>query len=148
VDATDKEILRLIQGDFPLVRRPFADIADRLGLTEPEVLRRIGVLKDAGVIRRIGAVLDAKAVGIATTLCAARVEPDRIERVAGVVSSFRRVTHNYQRNGQYNLWFTVWGDDEGDLDRTIRDIELKASISVIRLPAVRTYKIRAVFDPA
>lgn len=148
VDATDKEILKLIQEEFPLVRRPFADIADRLGLAEAEVISRITALKDAGVIRRIGAVLDAGSVGVVTMLCAARIGPEHIEKVAAAVSSFRQVTHNYQREGDYNLWFTVWGKDDEDLERTIHDIEEKAAISVIRLPAVKTYKIRAVFDPA
>jgi len=148
VDATDKEILKIIQEEFPLVRHPFADIADRLGLSEAQVISRISSLKDAGVIRRIGAVLDAGSVGVVTMLCAARVEPGRIEAAAEAVSSFRQVTHNYQREGDYDLWFTVWANDDEELERTIVEIERKAAISVIRLPAVRTYKIRAVFDPA
>ncbi len=147
VDATDKDILKVIQEEFPLARRPFADIADRLGLGESDVISRVAALKDAGIIRRIGALLDARSVGVVTMLCAARVGPERIGQVAEAVSSFARVTHNYQRDGDYDLWFTVWGKDEGDLERTIVGIEGKAAISVVRLPAVKTYKIRAVFDP-
>jgi DNA-binding Lrp family transcriptional regulator len=93
-------------------------------------------------------VLDAGSVGVVTILCAARVDPGRIEEAAEAVSSFRRVTHNYQREGDYDLWFTVWANDDKELDDTIGEIERKAAISVIRLPAVKTYKIRAVFDPA
>jgi siroheme decarboxylase len=148
VDATDKKILRVIQESFPLTETPFADVAGPLGLAEAEVISRIAALKRAGVIRRIGAVLDARSLGVATMLCAARVNRERIEEAAAAVSSFRRVTHNYERDGDYNLWFTVWARDEEELDRTIRDIEGKAGISVTRLPAVKTYKIRAVFDPS
>lgn len=148
MDATDKKILKIIQEDFPPAERPFADVACRLGLTETELISRIAALKEAGIIRRIGAVLDGPSVGVVTMLCAARVDRDRIEAVAGVISSFRQVTHNYERDGDYNLWFTVWAKDDKDLDRTIREIEAKAAISVVRLPAVKTYKIRAVFDPA
>ena len=148
MDAIDKEILRFIQEEFPLSNRPFADIGGRLGLSESELISRIAALKDGGVIRRVGAVLDAKSVGVATVLCAARVDRERIEEVAGIVNSFRQVTHNYERDGDYNLWFTVWGKDGKELEHTIGDIETKAGISVTRLPAVKTYKIRAVFDPA
>jgi DNA-binding Lrp family transcriptional regulator len=147
MDATDKEILRNIQEDFPLTETPFADVARHLGLSESELISRIAALKDAGVIRRIGAVLDAASLGVATVLCAARVDPERIEQVAGIVNSFRQVTHNYQRDGDYNLWFTVWGKDEQDLERTVSEIEARAGVRVSRLPAINTYKIRAVFDP-
>jgi len=148
VDATDKKILKVIQESFPLTETPFADVAGPLGLAEAEVISRIAALKQAGVIRRIGAVLDARSLGVATMLCAARVDRERMEEAADAVSSFRQVTHNYERDGDYNLWFTVWAWDEDELDRTIRDIEGKAGISVTRLPAVKTYKIRAVFDPS
>ncbi|MBN2225171.1 MAG: Lrp/AsnC family transcriptional regulator [Deltaproteobacteria bacterium] len=146
MDATDKEILKNIQEDFPLAETPFADVARRLDLSETELISRIAALKEAGVIRRVGAVLDAKSLGVATVLCAARVDQERIEEVAGIVSSFRQVTHNYQRDGDYNLWFTVWGKDEQDLERTVGEIEAQAAVWVTRLPAVKTYKIRAVFD--
>lgn len=148
MDATDKKILKIIQEEFPLVEAPFADVAGRLGLSEDEVISRITALKEAGIVRRIGAVLDAGSLGVATVLCAARVDRSRIEGAAAAVSSFGQVTHNYERNGDYNLWFTVWAKDDRELDRTIRDIEAKAGISVTRLPAVKTYKIRAVFDPS
>jgi len=122
--------------------------AGRLVLSESELISRITALIETGVIRRIGAVLDAGSLGVATVLCAARVNAERIEQVAGLINSFRQVTHNYQRDGDYNLWFTVWGKDEKDLERTVREIEEQTGVTVTRLPAVKTYKIRAVFDPA
>jgi siroheme decarboxylase len=148
VDATDKKILKVIQEGFPLAETPFADVAGLLGLTEAEVISRIAALKRAGIIRRVGAVLSAGSLGVATVLCAARVDRQHIEEAAAAISSFKQVTHNYERDGDYNLWFTVWAKDDRQLDRTIREIEAKAGISVCRLPAVKTYKIRAVFDPA
>jgi len=147
VDDTDKKILKAIQEDFPLTEMPFAEVGRRLGLGEAEVVSRITALKRAGVIRRIGAVLSAGSVGVVTLLCAAQVGRDRIEEAAGVVSSFRQVTLNYVRDGDYKLWFTVWAKDEGELGDIVREIELRAGISVVRLPAEKTYKIRAVFDP-
>ncbi len=148
MDAVDKKILKEIQEGFPLTETPFADAAGRMGISEDDLISRIAALKRDGIIRRIGAVLDAALLGVATVLCAMRVEPSRIEEVAGVVSSFRQVTHNYQRDGKYNLWFTVWGTDEKALERTVSEIEAAARVTVIRLPALKTYKIRAVFDPS
>lgn len=147
MDDIDQRILTVIQEDFPLSRRPFVEIARRLGLAEPEVIRRIGGLKETGAIRRIGAVLDARSLGAMTTLCAAGVSEERIEEVATIVNSFARVTHNYQRDGDFTLWFTLWGRDDRELSETIEEIEREARISVTRLDAVKTYKIRAVFDP-
>jgi DNA-binding Lrp family transcriptional regulator len=148
MDSVDKKILKVIQEGFPLTETPFADAAGRMGISEDDLISRIAALKRDGFIRRIGAVLDAGSLGVSTVLCAARVESSRIEEVAGVVSSFRQVTHNYERGGDYNLWFTVWGKDERELERTVREIEAAADVTVVRLPALKTYKIRAVFDPA
>jgi DNA-binding Lrp family transcriptional regulator len=148
MDDIDRHILTVIQQDFPLMRRPFAEVAQRVGLTEGEVIGRIGALRDSGTIRRIGAILDARALGMATTLCAADVPDGRIDEVAEIVNSFRRVTHDYQRDGAFTLWFTVWGKDDQELSATIEEIERRAHISVTRFDAVKTYKIRAVFDPA
>jgi DNA-binding Lrp family transcriptional regulator len=148
MDDIDKRILTVIQEDFPLTRCPFVEVAQRVGLAEPEVIGRIAMLRDSGTIRRIGAVLDARALGMATTLCAAAVPKGRIDEVAAIVNSFRRVTHNYRRDGAFTLWFTVWGKDDQELSATIEEIEHRAEISVERFDAVKTYKIRAVFDPA
>ena len=148
MDDIDKDILRIIQEDFPLSERPYDDLAEDLGLSSEGLLRRVMGLKDTGVIRRIGAVLNSGALGIVTTLCAAKVPKDKINTFAEVVNSKDRVTHNYLRDGRYNVWFTLWGKSDKEINDSITEIKEKTKVDEISLfPSLKTYKIRAVFDP-
>ncbi len=150
-DETDGEILRLIQEDFPLMERPFGEIAKRLDvhpkLDESEVMRRIEALKESGVIRRVGAVIDGRAVGVVTTLLGAKVPAESIGAFSDVVNSYNRVTHNYLRDCERNIWFTIWGKSGDEIERTINEIRDKTGVTdILSFPSKKTYKIRAVFD--
>ena len=148
MDGIDKEIVRAIQDGFPLSERPYDDLADDLGLSREDLLRRVSALKDTGVIRRIGAVLNPSSLGIVTTLCAVNVPGDKIDAFTEIVNSNKRVTHNYIRDGRYNVWFTLWGKSDRELNDTIAEIKEKTRVDEISLfPSLKTYKIRAVFDP-
>src|SRR5512136_179296 len=103
MDTTDKKILNIIQKDFPVVAEPFKAVAEKLGLGEDDVLKRIKNLKDKGIIRRIGAVFDSKKMGFVSTLCAARVPEERLKAFVDVVNSYAGVTHNYRRSHEYNV---------------------------------------------
>ncbi len=93
-------------------------------------------------------MLDAAALGIVTTLCAAKVPKEKIDSFAEAVNSKRRVTHNYLRDGRYNVWFTLWGKSNKEIDDTLAKIKEKTKVDEISLfPSLKTYKIRAVFDP-
>ena len=151
MDEIDREILQLIQEKFPLSERPFRDIAAGLelhpGLSEAEVIKRIGALTKSGVIRRIGAVIDGGAVGIVTTLLGAEVPKDSIDTFVDVVNSYSRVTHNYLRNEERNIWFTLWARSIDELENTINEIKERTEIAdIVSFPSKKTYKIRAVFD--
>lgn len=148
LDNIDKDIFKAIQEDFPLSERPYDDLAERLCLSREELLQRVMGLKDAGVIRRIGAVLNSGTLGIVTTLCAAKVPKDKINTFAEVVNSKRRVTHNYLRDGRYNVWFTLWGKNNKEIIDTLAEIKEKTGVDEISLfPSLKTYKIKAVFNP-
>ena len=123
------------------------DASGEISLTGDEVRRRVARMRDDGVIRRIGAVLDARSLGIVTMLVAAKVPEDRIEAFAKTVNENPRVTHNYQRPGPYTIWFTLWGESRDEVEKTVEDIGRRTGIDELSLfPAVKTYKIRAVFD--
>lgn len=150
-DETDAEILRLIQEDFPLTERPFAEMAGRLDvrpkLDESGVMRRVAALKERGVIRRIGAVIDGGAVGIVTTLLGAKVPAESVDAFAEVVNSYGRVTHNYLRDEDRNVWFTLWGRSGREIEETIDEIKNMTGVTdILSFPSRKTYKIRAVFD--
>jgi len=147
MDTIDKKILNIIQKDFPIVAEPFKSVAEKIGITEDEVLERISRLKQDGVVRRIGAVFDSKKMGFVSTLCAARVPEDKLKAFVEVVNSYAGVTHNYRRNHEYNVWFTFIAPDEGALEKSLTEIrERTGVIDIISMPAVRTFKIDASFE--
>lgn len=147
MDAIDKKILNIIQKDFPVVAEPFKAVAEKLGLDEDEVLKRIKYLRDDGIIRRIGAVFDSKRMGYASTLCAARVPKEKLKKFVDVVNSYAGVTHNYRRKHDYNVWFTFIAPDEETLQKSLDEIRNKTGVTdIISMTAARTFKIDATFE--
>lgn len=145
MDAIDAHILNMIQEEFPLVEKPFAAIGERLGLSGKDVEDRVKRLKTLGIIRRIGPVLDAKKLGYYSVLCAAAVPQDIIDDVARTVNAERSVTHNYEREGELNLWFTVTMQDKDVVEDFIAGIERQFSLTIYRFPEKKTFKIRTRF---
>ena len=147
MDTIDKKILNIIQKDFPLVAKPFKMVAEKVGITEDEVLERISRLKQEGIIRRIGAVFDSKKMGFVSTLCAARVPEEKLKEFVEVVNSYAGITHNYRRNHEYNVWFTFIAPDEGTLEKSLIEIRDRTGITdIISMRAARTFKIDATFE--
>ncbi|HYA15215.1 MAG TPA: AsnC family transcriptional regulator [Syntrophales bacterium] len=147
MDSIDKKILNIIQKEFPVVAEPFKAIAEKVGLNEDEVLRRIKNLKEEGIIRRIGAVFDTRKLGFVSTLCAARVPENQLRDFVEVVNSYDGVTHNYRRNHEYNVWFTFIAPDEETLTQSLAEIKDRTGITnIISMRAVRTFKIDATFE--
>ena len=147
LDREDRLILNQIQRNFPVTHRPFLALARRTGIKEKEILRRVQRLKDLGIIRRIGASFSAGAVGFSSTLCAARVPPDKIKEFVSVVNSYPGVTHNYEREGEYNLWFTLIAPSRRKIREILREISRKTGVrGILDLPATRTFKIAVDFN--
>src|SRR5512147_975557 len=119
VDDLDRELLNAVQWDFPLEPRPFAALGDRLGIAEPEVRDRILAVKDEGVLRQLSAIFDTRALGYTSALVAAKIDPDHIDEAADIVSEHPGVSHNYKRNHDYNLWYTIAVPPNASLDAHI-----------------------------
>ena len=149
LDNTDKKLLDIVQDAFPLTSEPYREMASLLGVSEENVLLRLKRLKDEGIIRRMGAIFDSKKLGYCSTLCAMRVPARRVDEVARIVNEHPGVTHNYLRNDEYNVWFTITARSQQELDRIMDEIRKKSGIqALIDLPAVRTFKIRVRFQMA
>ena len=147
LDKMDRIILNEIQSHFPIDSRPYQALAEKLGCSEAEVLGRVRRLKEHEVIRRIGANFNSRKLGYTSTLCAAKVPPERIEDFVGVVNSYPGVTHNYRRDHEYNIWFTLIAPSEKDLHRTIEEIAGETEVGeILSLPAERIFKIRVDFE--
>jgi DNA-binding Lrp family transcriptional regulator len=147
MDDTDRKILNLIQSEFPVHPRPFRELGRILGLSEAQVLQRVRQMKQAGVIRRIGGSFDSRRLGFYSTLCAAKVPHQDLERFNRVINSYPGVTHNYQRDHHYNIWFTLIGESQEAVKRTLEEMAQKAGVGeIVSLPARRTFKIKVKFE--
>ncbi len=146
-DEKDKEILNRIQSDFPVTPRPFMAIAEDIGLTEEAVIERVTRLKDSGIIRRIGGNFVPGKLGFVSTLCAAKVPEDKIDDFARTVNQFPGVTHNYQRDDEFNIWFTFIAHSMTEIEENLKIISRTTGITdILNLPATKVYKIKAQFD--
>lgn len=147
LDKERKEMLNLLQTEFPLnTTKPFLEIAYKLKLNEQEVIDRIDNLKAEGYIRRIGGIFDSKKLGYYSLLCAIKVPKDKIMEVANFISSYRGVTHNYERNNDYNLWFTVTAASKDEIKSFLEVIKIHTGIKdILELPCLDVFKIKATF---
>ena len=114
LDEMDRRLMQMLQDEFPLDERPWEILAARLGISAEEVLSRTRRLLKEGIVRKIFPVLNAYRLGTCdSTLIAMRVPPERMEEVASIVNEYRTVTHNYEREHDFNLWFTITACGEG-----------------------------------
>jgi siroheme decarboxylase len=145
LDEADKKLLNLLQGSFPLAQRPFAQVAQAAALSEPEVLARTQRLLDERIIREITPIFDTRVLGYSSMLVAAKVDPEHPWRAAKIINSHPGVSHNYLRDHEFNLWFTIATEPgsklglPGTLDVLQR---LTGAQSVRQLPTLRLFKIR------
>ena len=147
MDDVDKAIVNEIQSDFPITTRPYRELGKRFQLSEEEVLERLKRLKAEGVIRRIGGNFDSKSLNFTSTLCAAKVPKEKMDRFVEVVNSYPGVTHNYLRNHDYNVWFTFIAQNVLLIDKALDEISSATGVTeIINLPAVKQFKIKVDFE--
>jgi DNA-binding Lrp family transcriptional regulator len=142
---TDKKLLNLMQGSFALCERPFAHVAGLAGLSEAEVMERVQYLLDKRIIREVTPIFDTRALGYSSMLVAAKVDAANPHRAAQFINSHPGVTHNYLRNHEFNLWFTlaVEPDSKLGLDGTLDVMAARTGAESIRqLPTLKLFKIR------
>lgn len=147
----DADLLDLIQNEFPLVARPYEAFAQKLGVSEDVVIERIAALREAGQIRQISAIFDTRRLGYRSMLAAAKVVGDQeaVDRAAAVFSAHPGVTHNYLREHDLNLWFTlaVPPDSKIGLEQTIDLLGELAQVDVMRhMPSKKFFKIGVDLD--
>lgn len=149
-DQTDLAILSALQEDLPLISRPWKAIAGRLNITETEIISRMNRLKDAGIIRGITPVLESRHLGLsAATLVALRVPEERVDEIAAIISSYPEVSHNFQRDHSYSLWFTIAAQNKKGIRKVLDEILQRTNIppsDVLDLPTVKRMKIDVRFS--
>ena len=144
-NAIELTLLNAWQHGFPLVREPFAHIAQGLGIGEAQVLQTFQELLDRGAISRVGGVF-APGAGGAALLAAMAVPLDQMESVAALVSACPGVNHNYQREHTFNLWFVMTGVDAVAVEADMQKLEQVTGLPALRLRMERAYRIDLGFD--
>ncbi len=139
-DALDRRLLDDFQRGFPLSARPFAVLADRLGVDEDTVIERLQRLQAKGAVSRIGAVVAPHSAGW-STLAALAVPDDRLEAVAEIVSDYPEVNHNYEREHRFNLWFVVTAEDAQSVRSVLADIARRTGLQPLDLPLLEPFHI-------
>lgn len=142
----DKAILNAVQGEFPLESRPFAVLAERLHTDETTLIARLAELKRDGYLRRLGAYFDSDALGYKGTLIALYVSPDKFASVIEAINRYDGITHNYEREGEYNLWFTLQTASESQRQIILDEIHgLPGVERMLELRSAKKYKVRVQF---
>ncbi|HDP98089.1 MAG TPA: Lrp/AsnC family transcriptional regulator [bacterium] len=146
MDILDRKILDAIQEEVPIVSRPFDYIARQVATSEPEVLKRIRKLKQEKIIRRVGGSFNSDKLGYFSTLVAARVPDEKLEKMVEKLNRYSGVTHNYLRGHYYNLWFTLTACSKQRLHELLEQMKQQTGIEeLFPLPAVRKFKIMVNF---
>ena len=138
--SLERQLLNDFQRNFPLESRPYEAMANRLGVTEKEVIEALSLLESRGLVSRIGPVFAPHRCG-ASTLAAMAVPGERIDEVAALVSSYREVNHNYERDHPYNLWFVITAPDREALTRVVTEVSERTGLEVLTLPLEHSYHI-------
>jgi DNA-binding Lrp family transcriptional regulator len=145
LDDLDKRLLNLMQGRFPIAPRPYATVAAEAGITEDEAIARVQHLLDERIIRQVTPIFDTRALGYSSMLVAAKVDPENPWRAAQVINEHPGVSHNYLRNHDFNIWFTIATEPGSPLglDRTLDVLgQLAGAESIRQLPTLKLFKIR------
>src|ERR1700730_18327389 len=145
LDELDRRLLNLMQGSFPIARRPYRHVAELGGVQEAEVMSRVQRLIEKRIIRPVTPIFATRALGYSSMLVAAKVDPEHPHRAARVINEHPGVSHNYLRNHEFNLWFTIATepDSELGLEGTLEVLAHEAGAESVRqLPTLRLFKIR------
>jgi siroheme decarboxylase len=145
LDELERRLLNDFQRDFPLSPRPYAELAERLGVSEGEVIERLRGLRERGAISRVGPVFRPNRVGC-STLAAMAVPSGRLSEVASFVSGLPEVNHNYEREHRYNLWFVLTAPDSARLQAVLEEIARHTGIAVLSLPMLEDFHIDLGFE--
>jgi siroheme decarboxylase len=145
LDELDRKLLNLMQGSFPIAPRPYRHVAEQGGVGEQEVMDRVQHLLEKRIIRQVTPIFDTRALGYSSMLVAAKVDPEHPHRAAQVINAHPGVSHNYLRNHEFNLWFTIATEPDSKLglEGTLEVLAREAGAESVRqLPTLRLFKIR------
>jgi DNA-binding Lrp family transcriptional regulator len=147
LDSLDRQILNEIQWVFPLADRPYLEIGKKYNISEFHTMERIKSIRQLGYIRQINAIFDTRKLGYKSALVAFAITPNKIDFVANEINKHPGVSHNYERNHEYNMWFTLAVAPEQDMKAVLDKMAaLDGVIKYRLLPTLKLYKIGVRLD--
>ena len=142
LDAYDRSLINLLQDGFPLAKRPFAKVGEQLGLSEADVIARVGRLRTSQIFTRFGPFFDVKSMGGAFCLCAMAVPEDRFDDVADRVNAHFEVAHNYERAHRLNMWFVLATKTPDQIETVVHKIKRETGLEVLCFPKLEEFFVR------
>ena len=145
LDDVDRRLLNLMQGSVPIAPRPFEHVAALAGIAPEDAMGRVRRLLHKRIIRQVTPIFDTRALGYSSMLVAAKVDPEHPHRAAQVINAHPGVSHNYLRNHEFNLWFTIATEPDSalGLEGTLAALAREAGAESVRqLPTLKLFKIR------
>lgn len=150
LDPIDRQILMILQRGIAIESRPYQAMADEIGgISEEDVIRRIARLKETEIIRRMSGFFDSRRLGYQSVLVAVQPEPGRFDDAVRAINRYPGVTHNYERDHAYSIWFTLIAINQPTLEHILDEIEAEPSVAaMMRFAMSQRYKIDVTFDVA
>jgi siroheme decarboxylase len=145
LDDVDRRVLNLMQGSFPIATHPYRHVAGLAGIPEAEIMSRVSHLLEKRIIRQVTPIFDTRSLGYSSMLVAAKVDPEHPHRAAQVINEHPGVSHNYLRNHEFNLWFTIATEPDSKLglQGTLDVLASESGAESVRqLPTLKLFKIR------
>ena len=146
MDGIDREIINTLQGDFPIDDHPYQIVAQRLNITEDDLLNRLKALLEDRTLTRFGPMYDIQKLGGSFSLCAIRVPSERFEEVNEIVNSFSEVAHNYEREHEFNMWYVLATESLAQIDTTNKAIEEQTGLKVYNMPKLQEFFVGLHFQ--
>lgn len=137
--AVDRQIIDNLQGEFPICERPYAVVAERMGISEADLLQRLEQLLADKVLTRFGPMYQIERMGGAFVLAALAAPEDRYDEVTALVNALPQVAHNYRREHALNMWFVLATETQGGIAEALVRIERDTGLPVYAFPKEREF---------
>ncbi|WP_374510134.1 Lrp/AsnC family transcriptional regulator [Niveibacterium sp.] len=145
LDPIDRTLITALQDGIPLIERPYAALANALGISEQAVVDRIAALLERRVLTRFGPMFDVAKMGGAFVLAALAVPDERWDAVCEQVNALPEVAHNYRREHALNMWFVLATETPQGIAAAIARIEADTGLPVYAFPKEREFFVELKF---
>jgi len=146
VDNIDKQLINSLQGGFPISDNPYQEIANKLSISESNLLNRISQLLENKTLTRFGPMYDIQKLGGAFSLCAMRVPEEQFQNITDLVNNYPEVAHNYKRNHEFNMWFVLATETPEQIQQTCDLITNESGIKVYNMPKLKEFFVGLHFS--